>query len=196
MDSLQSSLDNTGISTPTIVGDTLPNSRTINEYAGLSSAQESGFTTPTNSVSVDLGTAGQKLSTASDAAEPDYLQMILNSYVYDIASETPLSHAINLSAKINNSVYLKRDDLQSVFSFKIRGAYNRISHLTADEKARGIIACSAGNHAQGVAISAKHLEIRATIVMPLLTPAIKWKNVERLGAKVVLYGAGFDEAKH
>ncbi|KAJ1889379.1 threonine deaminase [Coemansia sp. IMI 209127] len=122
--------------------------------------------------------------------------MILNSYVYDIASETPLSHAINLSAKINNAVYLKRDDLQSVFSFKIRGAYNRISHLTADEKARGIIACSAGNHAQGVAMSAKHLGIRATIVMPLLTPAIKWKNVERLGAKVVLYGAGFDEAKH
>ncbi|KAJ1666861.1 threonine deaminase [Coemansia sp. RSA 1813] len=190
----QSSLANTGTSTPTAAGDTLPNSRTINEYAGLSSAQESGMTTPTNGSSVNL--AMQKLGMQSTESEPDYLQMILNSYVYDVASETPLTHAINLSAKSSNNVFLKRDDLQSVFSFKIRGAYNKISHLTEEEKARGIIACSAGNHAQGVAVSAKHLGIKATIVMPLLTPAIKWKNVKRLGAQVVLYGAGFDEAKH
>ncbi|KAJ2521115.1 threonine deaminase [Coemansia sp. RSA 1939] len=190
--------------------DTLPNSRTINEYAGLSSAQESGVTTPVNGTGSSMGTsaitgersggtmanaaAGRKLATDGEG-EPDYLQMILNSYVYDVASETPLTQATNLSAKCNNKVFLKRDDLQDVFSFKIRGAYNKISHLTAAEKARGIIACSAGNHAQGVAQSAKHLGISATIVMPVLTPAIKWRNVQRLGAEVVLYGAGFDQAK-
>ncbi|KAJ2360406.1 threonine deaminase, partial [Coemansia sp. RSA 2610] len=156
--------------------DALPNSRTINENAGQSQTLDSGAATPSES-------------------EPDYLQMILNSYVYDVATETPLTHAVNLSARTHNTVLLKREDLQPVFSFKIRGAYNKISHLTDEEKQRGIIACSAGNHAQGVAMSAKHLGINATIVMPLLTPAIKWQNVKRLGAEVVLFGAGFDEAK-
>ncbi|KAJ2311262.1 threonine deaminase [Coemansia sp. RSA 2705] len=156
--------------------DALPNSRTINENAGQSQTLDSGAATPSES-------------------EPDYLQMILNSYVYDVATETPLTHAVNLSARTHNTVLLKREDLQPVFSFKIRGAYNKISHLTDEEKQRGIIACSAGNHAQGVAMSAKHLGIKATIVMPLLTPAIKWQNVKRLGAEVVLFGAGFDEAK-
>ncbi|KAJ2660734.1 threonine deaminase [Coemansia sp. RSA 1199] len=155
----------------------MPNSRTINENAGHSQALDSGICTPTRE------------------AEPDYLQMILNSYVYDVATETPLTHAVNLSTRTNNNVYLKREDLQPVFSFKIRGAHNKISHLTQEEKQRGIIACSAGNHAQGVAMSAKHLGIKATIVMPVLTPAIKWQNVKRLGAEVVLFGSGFDEAK-
>ncbi|KAJ2140684.1 threonine deaminase [Coemansia sp. RSA 678] len=153
----------------------MPNSRTINENAGHSQTLDSGISTPTH--------------------EPDYLQMILNSYVYDVATETPLTHAVNLSTRISNNVYLKREDLQPVFSFKIRGAHNKISHLTPEEKQRGIIACSAGNHAQGVAMSAKHLGIKATIVMPVLTPAIKWQNVKRLGAEVVLFGSGFDEAK-
>ncbi|PIA15711.1 threonine ammonia-lyase [Coemansia reversa NRRL 1564] len=133
--------------------------------------------------------------TINENEKSDYLQLILNSHVYDIASETPLTHAVHLSGRIENQVFLKREDLQGVFSFKIRGAYNKISQLTAAERERGIIACSAGNHAQGVAQSAQHLGIPATIVMPRLTPAIKWRNVQRLGAKVVLFGAGFDEAK-
>ncbi|KAJ2496403.1 threonine deaminase [Coemansia sp. RSA 1972] len=160
---------------PDFTSDAMPNSRTINENAGHSQTLDSGINTPTQ--------------------EPDYLQMILNSYVYDVATETPLTHAVNLSTRTSNNVYLKREDLQPVFSFKIRGAHNKISHLTQEEKERGIIACSAGNHAQGVAMSAKHLGIKATIVMPVLTPAIKWQNVKRLGAEVVLFGSGFDEAK-
>ncbi|KAI8993392.1 threonine ammonia-lyase, biosynthetic [Pilobolus umbonatus] len=127
--------------------------------------------------------------------QPDYVRMILTSRVYDIINETPLQEAVNLNAKLGTNIYLKREDLQPVFSFKIRGAYNRIAHLTAEEKKKGVIACSAGNHAQGVAISAKKLGIKAKIVMPIPTPAIKWRNVERLGAEVVLYGNDFDEAK-
>ncbi|KAJ2058184.1 threonine deaminase [Coemansia sp. S146] len=168
--------------------DAVPNSRTINENASMAMDLESGISTPVS------GLGGSNIA-VGHAPHPDYLQMILNSYVYDVASETPLTHAVNLSNRCGNSVYLKREDLQPVFSFKIRGAYNKISHLTQEEKDRGIIACSAGNHAQGVAMSAQHLGIKATIVMPLLTPAIKWQNVKRLGAEVVLHGAGFDEAK-
>ncbi|PKC05214.1 threonine dehydratase I [Rhizophagus irregularis] len=126
---------------------------------------------------------------------PDYLRLILTSRVYEIVKETPLQHAVNLSLKTQNNVYLKREDLQEVFSFKIRGAYNKIAHLSEEERKRGVIACSAGNHAQGVAMSAKHLGLPSTIVMPLATPAIKWRNVKRLGSKVVLYGNDFDEAK-
>ncbi|KAJ1752238.1 threonine deaminase [Coemansia sp. RSA 1821] len=165
-------------SEPEYASDALPNSRTINENAAqFQTLDASGTSTP------------------AEAPEPDYLQMILNSYVYDVAQETPLTHAVNLSSRTQNNVFLKREDLQPVFSFTIRGAYNKISHLTEEEKKRGIIACSAGNHAQGVAMSAKYLGIKATIVMPLLTPAIKWQNVKRLGAEVVLFGTGFDEAK-
>ncbi|KAJ1980480.1 threonine deaminase [Dimargaris verticillata] len=127
--------------------------------------------------------------------DTDYLRMILNARVYDAAVETPLTLARNLSDRQHNQIYLKREDLQPVFSFKIRGAYNKIYHLTDAEKAAGVVACSAGNHAQGVALSAKRLGIQATIVMPLATPAIKWKNVRRLGAEVVLHGNNFDEAK-
>ncbi|KAJ2369632.1 threonine deaminase, partial [Coemansia sp. RSA 2607] len=159
--------------------DAVPNSRTITENLGATHA--SGACTPQHN--------------EASAPEPDYLQMILTSSVYDVASETPLTPAANLSARLSNTVLLKREDLQPVFSFKIRGAYNMMASLSAEERARGVIACSAGNHAQGVAMSAKHLGVKATIVMPVLTPAIKWRNVERLGAKVVLHGAGFDEAK-
>ncbi|KAJ1859334.1 threonine deaminase, partial [Coemansia sp. RSA 486] len=178
---------------PSHAVDAVPNSRTINENAGITKDLESGTVTPASMAVPDITKPTVADSVGED--EPDYLQMILNSYVYDIATETPLMQATNISARTGNNVLFKREDLQPVFSFKIRGAYNMISHLTDEEKARGIIACSAGNHAQGVAMSAKHLGIKATIVMPLLTPEIKWRNVQRLGAEVVLHGSGFDEAK-
>ncbi|KAH9813761.1 tryptophan synthase beta subunit-like PLP-dependent enzyme [Melampsora americana] len=126
---------------------------------------------------------------------PDYLKLILNSKVYDLIKETPLTHAVNLSDRLGVWIGLKREDLQPVFSFKIRGAYNMMAHLSAEDKAKGVIACSAGNHAQGVAMSAKALNIKATIVMPLATPSIKYKNVGRLGSSVLLHGDDFDEAK-
>lgn len=126
---------------------------------------------------------------------PDYLRLILTSRVYEVVKETPLTQATNLSARLGCNVLLKREDLQPVFSFKIRGAHNKIAHLSEEERKKGVIACSAGNHAQGVALSAKSLGIPATIVMPLGTPAIKHINVARLGSKVVLHGLDFDAAK-
>ncbi|KAI8905897.1 tryptophan synthase beta subunit-like PLP-dependent enzyme [Gorgonomyces haynaldii] len=127
--------------------------------------------------------------------EPDYLKLILTAQVYDVAIETPLQKAINLSNRCKNTILMKREDLQPVFSFKLRGAYNRMAQLSAEEKQKGVIACSAGNHAQGVALAAQRMGITATIVMPLATPSLKWKNVERLGARVLLHGNDFDEAK-
>ncbi|KAK9478224.1 tryptophan synthase beta subunit-like PLP-dependent enzyme [Lipomyces japonicus] len=126
---------------------------------------------------------------------PDYLRLILTARVYDVVKETPITVANKLSTSTGVTVLLKREDLQPVFSFKIRGAYNRIAQLPAEDRWKGVIACSAGNHAQGVAYSAKHLGIPATIVMPLATPEIKHANVSRMGSKVVLYGQDFDEAK-
>ncbi|KXN92453.1 Threonine dehydratase, mitochondrial [Leucoagaricus sp. SymC.cos] len=126
---------------------------------------------------------------------PDYLRLILNAKVYEILKETPLVPALNLSAKLGNEIYLKREDLQEVFSFKIRGAYNFMASLSDDERWKGVITCSAGNHAQGVALSGARLGIPCTIVMPKGTPTIKVRNVARLGAKVVLHGDDFDEAK-
>ncbi|KAJ1569603.1 hypothetical protein HK405_015011 [Cladochytrium tenue] len=113
----------------------------------------------------------------------------------DVAIESPLQKAVNLSGRLGNTVLLKREDLQPVFSFKLRGAYNRMQQLSDAERRAGVIACSAGNHAQGVALAAQRMDIKATIVMPLATPPIKWRNVKRLGATVVLHGADFDEAK-
>ncbi|KAF9987750.1 hypothetical protein BGZ75_000159 [Mortierella antarctica] len=126
---------------------------------------------------------------------PDYLRLILTARCYEILKQSPLTHAINLSNRTNNQIYLKREDLQDVFSFKIRGAYNKLAHLTEEEKRRGVIACSAGNHAQGVALAAKTMGIKATIVMPTPTPEIKSRNVLRLGSTVILHGKNFDEAK-
>ncbi|RUS22575.1 hypothetical protein BC937DRAFT_88363 [Endogone sp. FLAS-F59071] len=126
---------------------------------------------------------------------PDYLKMILSARVYEIIEQTPLQKAQNLSTRLDTNVLIKREDLTPVFSFKIRGAYNKMANLTKAEKEAGVIACSAGNHAQGVAMAAKHMKIAATIVMPLATPDIKCRNVRRLGAQVVLHGADFDEAK-
>jgi len=121
---------------------------------------------------------------------------ILTSRVYEVARETPLDRAPRLSARLGNEVLLKREDLQPTFSFKIRGAYNRISRLTEVERARGVVAASAGNHAQGVALSAKRLGIRAVIVMPRTTPEIKVDAVRNLGAEVVLVGDHYAEAQH
>ncbi|KAK4977481.1 hypothetical protein LTR28_006700 [Elasticomyces elasticus] len=126
---------------------------------------------------------------------PDYLRLILTSRVYDVITETPLTPAVNLSNRLECEVLLKREDLQPVFSFKLRGAYNKMAHLTQEERWRGVVACSAGNHAQGVAFSARVLKIPATIVMPMSTPPIKHTNVSRLGGHVVLHGADFDSAK-
>ena len=123
------------------------------------------------------------------------LHDILTSRVYDVARETPLEKAAGLSRRLGHRVLLKREDLQPVFSFKLRGAYNRIAHLSAAERERGIIAASAGNHAQGVAYSAKHLGLRATIVMPLTTPRIKVDAVRALGAEVVLRGDSYSDAQ-
>ncbi|HJZ77885.1 MAG TPA: threonine ammonia-lyase, biosynthetic [Vicinamibacterales bacterium] len=120
---------------------------------------------------------------------------ILTSRVYEVARETPLDAAPRLSARLGNEVLLKREDLQPTFSFKIRGAYNRISRLAADERARGVVAASAGNHAQGVALSARRLGIRAVIVMPRTTPEIKIESVRNLGADVVLIGDHYAEAQ-
>ncbi|KAF9450437.1 threonine ammonia-lyase [Macrolepiota fuliginosa MF-IS2] len=126
---------------------------------------------------------------------PDYLRLILTAKVYEILKETPLVLATNLSAKLGNEIWLKREDLQEVFSFKIRGAYNFMASLSEEERWKGVVTCSAGNHAQGVALSGARLGIPCTIVMPKGTPSIKVRNVARLGAKVVLHGLDFDEAK-
>ncbi len=126
--------------------------------------------------------------------QTEYLLEILKARVYDLAKETPLEFVPGLSQKYGSKILLKREDLQPVFSFKLRGAYNRIVRLTQEERERGVIAASAGNHAQGVAMSAKHLSIKALIVMPRTTPAIKVSAVRRLGAKAVLHGDAYDEA--
>ncbi|WP_320667747.1 threonine ammonia-lyase, biosynthetic [Prochlorococcus sp. MIT 1307] len=124
----------------------------------------------------------------------DYLQKILRARVYDVAIETPLETAKNLSNRFKNQIWLKREDLQPVFSFKLRGAYNRMSQLNEVELKRGVIASSAGNHAQGVALSASYLKCRAVIVMPITTPATKIKAVDGLKAEVILHGDTYDES--
>ena len=111
------------------------------------------------------------------------VRQILQATVYDVAIETPLEAAPRISERLNNNIRFKREDLQPVFSFKLRGAYNRISQLPKSQLERGVITASAGNHAQGVALSGKKLGIRAIIVMPKTTPDIKVQAVKRLGVK-------------
>ena len=122
------------------------------------------------------------------------LKKILTSKVYAAAIETPLEEATVLSQQLKNQVLLKREDLQPVFSFKLRGAYNRIAHLSEADRAKGVITASAGNHAQGVAFSGQKLGIKTVIVMPMTTPAIKVSAVKSFGAKVVLFGDNYSEA--
>ena len=123
-----------------------------------------------------------------------YIEKILRAKVYDVAIETPLDYAQSLSLRLENNVYLKREDLQPIFSFKLRGAYNKMVTLNEAERSKGVIAASAGNHAQGVALSANKLGIKALIIMPITTPEIKVKAVKAWGAKVILFGDSYDDA--
>ena len=123
-----------------------------------------------------------------------YIKRILDARVYDVARETPIHEAALLSRRLGNQVWLKREDLQPVFSFKLRGAYNKMSRLSPEQLAAGVVAASAGNHAQGVAMAAQHLNVKATIVMPRPTPQIKVEAVRNRGARVVLHGDTFEEA--
>ena len=129
---------------------------------------------------------------ADDASA--WLRAILTAPVYDVADRTPLDPARGLSKRLGHNILLKREDEQPVFSFKLRGAYTRLARLTPEERARGVLAISAGNHAQGVALGARQLGLDAVIVMPATTPAIKYKAVEALGARIVLHGDSYDDA--
>src|SRR5256885_13064028 len=140
-----------------------------------------------------------KPSVRSDAASPaltraDYLQKILTARVYDVAHETPLEPARSLSKRLSNQVLLKREDSQPVFSFKLRGAYNKMAHLSAQQLERGVICASAGNHAQGVALAARKLGCKALVVMPVTTPRLKVDAVRSLGGDVVLHGDSYSDA--
>jgi len=126
--------------------------------------------------------------------DKQYLDLIRDARVYDVAIESPLELARNLSARLNNHILMKREDLQPVFSFKLRGAYNKIAALSEAELAAGVICSSAGNHAQGVALAAKKRGIRAVVVMPVTTPKIKTDAVRALGGEVVLHGDAYDDA--
>ncbi|MGQ0287258.1 threonine ammonia-lyase, biosynthetic [Pasteurellaceae bacterium 22721_9_1] len=125
----------------------------------------------------------------------EYLKAVLSSTVYELATVTPLQAMSRLSASLDNEVWVKREDRQPVHSFKLRGAYNMIASLTEEQKARGVITASAGNHAQGVALSAKNMGLKAIIVMPQNTPTIKVEAVRGFGGDVLLHGINFDEAK-
>ncbi len=133
-------------------------------------------------------------SVGSTSMQEMYLRKILKANVYDVAQKTPLDYANILSAKLDNHIFMKREDLQQVFSFKLRGAYNKMAQLSNEERQCGVIAASAGNHAQGVALSAHRFGISAMIVMPETTPAIKINSVKAHGAEVILYGDTYDEA--
>jgi threonine dehydratase len=133
-------------------------------------------------------------STARALQPGDYLKKILTARVYDVAVESPLEVARSLSQRLGNTVLLKREDQQPVFSFKLRGAYNKMAHLSAAQLKKGVICASAGNHAQGVALSARKLGTRAVVVMPVTTPQLKVDAVRALGAEVVLHGDSYSDA--
>lgn len=132
---------------------------------------------------------------AKQATQLDYLRRILLAPIYDVVVETELTHLTKLSSRLNNQIYLKREDQQPVHSFKLRGAYNKLNTLTEEQCIQGVIAASAGNHAQGLALAANKLGIKATIVMPKTTPDIKVDNVRRFGGEVRLVGNSFNEAQ-
>jgi threonine dehydratase len=129
-----------------------------------------------------------------DSMTIDYLKKILTARVYDVAVESPLEYAPTLSQRMDNRIYLKREDIQSVFSFKLRGAYNKMAHMTPAQLKRGVICASAGNHAQGVALSAARLGCRAVIVMPTTTPPVKIEAVKARGGEVELFGDSYTDA--
>jgi threonine dehydratase len=138
--------------------------------------------------------AALKAVRTAKAAAPDYLKKILTARVYDVAIESPLDAARSLTRRIGNTVLLKREDQQPVFSFKLRGAYNKMAHLSAAALGKGVICASAGNHAQGVALSARKLGCRAVIVMPTTTPKLKVDAVAALGGEVLLHGDSYSDA--
>ena len=131
---------------------------------------------------------------AAAAIEAEYLRRILAARVYDVAHESPLEVARTLSRRLGNHVLLKREDTQGVFSFKLRGAYNKMAHLSAEQLQRGVLCASAGNHAQGVALAARKLQSKAVIVMPVTTPQVKIEAVKALGGEVVLHGESYSDA--
>jgi threonine dehydratase len=133
-------------------------------------------------------------SAAQCLSPSDYLKKILTARVYDVASETPLEPARALSRRLHNTVLLKREDQQPVRSFKLRGAYNKMAHLSMEQLQKGVICASAGNHAQGVALSASRLGTRAVIVMPTTTPQVKVDAVRGFGGEVVLFGESYSDA--
>ncbi|OCH29818.1 PLP-dependent threonine dehydratase [Aliivibrio fischeri] len=135
------------------------------------------------------------MTTPSNQTGAEYLRQILRAPIYEVATVTPLQDMLRLSERINNRVQLKREDRQPVHSFKLRGAYNMVANLTQEQKNAGVIAASAGNHAQGMALSGTKLGIQTTIVMPKTTPDIKVEAVKGFGGNVVLHGSNFDEAK-
>lgn len=148
-----------------------------------------------NNTTLDNGTDSVYCYVAASATKSDYLELVLTSRVYDVVSETPLEPAPLLSDRFSNKILLKREDTTDVKSFKVRGAYNMISQADPSLLANGVVAASAGNHAQGVALAAAQLGIPATIVMPAVTPQIKVDAVKRRGATAVLHGDAFDEAQ-
>ena len=127
--------------------------------------------------------------------QTDYLERILTAHIYDVAVESPLEPAPLLSQRLDNDLLLKREDMQEVFSFKLRGAYNKMAQMTPAGRARGVVTASAGNHAQGVALAAQTLGCEAVIVMPVTTPQIKINAVKSRGARVILHGDSYDEAQ-
>ncbi len=133
---------------------------------------------------------------APNLSPADYLIKILNARVYDVATESALETATNLSQRIHNTVLLKREDQQQVRSFKLRGAYNKMAHMSAEQLKKGVICASAGNHAQGVALAASRLQARAVIVMPVTTPQVKVDAVRGFGGEVVLHGDSYTDAYH
>ncbi|MEO6824113.1 MAG: threonine ammonia-lyase, biosynthetic [Nitrosospira sp.] len=141
-----------------------------------------------------LKSEASDFSERASAMKNSYLERILTARVYDVASESPLELAPNLSMRLHNRLLLKREDMQEVFSFKVRGAYNKMVKLSPAALKRGVVTASAGNHAQGVALAAQRLNCRATIVMPITTPQIKMQAVEARGATVVTHGDSYDEA--
>ncbi len=140
------------------------------------------------------GLAPSRMNTTAARTAADYLKKILTARVYDVAIESPLDAAPVLSRRIGNHVWLKREDQQPVFSFKLRGAYNKMVNLGAEQRARGVICASAGNHAQGVALAARRLGCTAVIVMPVTTPKLKIDAVKALGGEVVLHGESYSDA--
>uniref|UniRef100_A0A0D6R5L1 Threonine dehydratase n=1 Tax=Araucaria cunninghamii TaxID=56994 RepID=A0A0D6R5L1_ARACU len=174
--------------TPTSPGETLPLLKVPTESLQYEAGLLGAISDKTRDTHKD---------TSKNGAPTDmyYLTNILASKVYEVAIETPLQYAPKLSQRTGVRILLKREDLQPVFSFKLRGAYNMMAKLPKEQLEKGVICSSAGNHAQGVALAAERLNCNAVIVMPVTTPEIKWKSVERLGATVVLIGDSYDEAQ-